>query len=229
MTSTTSTSTPSSVRSGLFPAAVFHSFQPSVSAGACLPAALSRRGWLSYLAGSFRPGIVATLLATAVVLYDIVLKQTAIAPLVMGSCRFLNVLLGMSLAETTDTMLPRAWTAAEWTIAAGIGIYIMGVTIFARTEARETPRLKLATGLTVMASGIVVLAAGAAHVGNDSRYRWIVWLVIGAFVIVRHSASILSARAPRNSAIDPHGIANTDLPGRRRRVRSSAPLGRLRC
>ena len=89
--------------------------------------------WLvSYLAGNFRPGIVATLLATAVVLYDIILKQTAIAPLVMGSCRFLNVLLGMSLAETTDTMLPRPWTAAEWTIAAGIGIYIVGVTIFAR-------------------------------------------------------------------------------------------------
>lgn len=151
--------------------------------------------WLaSYLACSFRPGIVATLLGTAVVLYDIVLKQTAIAPLVMGSCRFLNVLLGMSLAETTDTMLPRASTAAEWTIAAGIGIYILGVTIFARTEARETPRRKLATGLTVMASGILVLAAGAAHVGNDSRYRWIVWLVIGAFVIVRHSASILSAQ-----------------------------------
>ncbi len=148
---------------------------------------------LGYLAGSSRPSVVATLLAAAVVLYDIVLKQTVVAPLVMGSCRFLNVLLGMSLAETTDTMLPRAWTAAEWTIAAGIGIYIAGVTIFARTEAQKTSRRQLAIGLAIMSAGIATLAAGASHVGNSSHYRWIVWLVIGAFIIVRHAPSILSA------------------------------------
>jgi 4-hydroxybenzoate polyprenyltransferase len=151
--------------------------------------------WLvGYLAGNLRPSIVASLLATAVVLYDIILKRTAIAPLLMGSCRLLNVLLGMSLTETKDTMLPRPWAPAEWTIAAGISIYILGVTIFARTEARETSRWRLATGLAVMASGILTLAAGASNVGNSSRYRWIVWLVIGAFVVVRHGVSILSAQ-----------------------------------
>jgi 4-hydroxybenzoate polyprenyltransferase len=180
--------------------------QRPIPSGRVSLAAANRLGWgllaggviaawlVGYLAGSFRPGIVATLLATAAVLYDVVLKRTAIAPLVMGSCRFLNVLLGMSLAEKTDTMLPRPWTAAEWTIAAGIGIYIVGVTIFARTEARETPRRQLATGLAIMAAGILTLAAGASRVGNSSHYRWIVWLVIGAFVVVRHSASVLVAQ-----------------------------------
>jgi 4-hydroxybenzoate polyprenyltransferase len=153
--------------------------------------------WLvGYLAGNFRPGVVATLLAAAAALYDVVLKRTAVAPLVMGSCRFLNVLLGMSLAETTDTMLPRAWTVAEWTVAAGIGIYIAGLTIFARSEARETPRWRLMVGILVMAAGIATLAFGALRVGNESHYRWIVWLLIGAYVLIRHSMALF-APVPR--------------------------------
>jgi 4-hydroxybenzoate polyprenyltransferase len=138
------------------------------------------------LGSDFRPGFVATALAAMVVLYDIVLKRTAIAPFLMGSCRFLNVLLGMSLAETTDTLLPRAWSAAEWRIAAGIGIYIVGVTVFARTEARVSSRRQLA-------AGIATLGWGASNVGNQSRYRWIVWLVIGVYVALRHSLAFFSA------------------------------------
>jgi 4-hydroxybenzoate polyprenyltransferase len=149
-------------------------------------------GWLvGYLAGNFRPGIIATLLAAAVVLYDIILKQTAVAPLVMGSCRFLNVLLGMSLAETTDTMMPRAWTAAEWTIGAGIGVYIVGVTVFARNEAGASPRAQLGAGILVMAAGLAALALGACHVGNESRYRWVLWLFVGTYASVFHSMALL--------------------------------------
>ena len=122
--------------------------------------------WLvSYLAGNWRPGIVATLLATSVVLYDIVLKRTAIAPLFMGSCRLLNVLLGMSLAETADTMLPRPWSAAEWAIAIGVGIYITGVTIFARTEARTSSRWQLLAGVAVMLTGVAIVLRSASFAG----------------------------------------------------------------
>jgi 4-hydroxybenzoate polyprenyltransferase len=152
--------------------------------------------WLvSLLAGNFYPGIVATILVAAVVLYDIVLKRTAIAPLVMGSCRFLNVLLGMSLAETTDTKLPRPWTTTEWTIAAGVGIYIVGVTIFARSEDRTSSRGQLSAGILIMIAGIATLAFGASHVGNHSNYRWIVWLIIAAYVFLRHSLAWIKADA----------------------------------
>ena len=41
--------------------------------------------------------LVAMLLAGCIVLYDAVLKRTPLAPLAMGACRMLNVLLGMSL------------------------------------------------------------------------------------------------------------------------------------
>lgn len=108
--------------------------------------------WLAaLLVGDWRPAIVGTLLAVAVLLYDGPLKQTAIAPLLMGSCRFLNVLLGMSAAAF-------AWQPMLWLIAAGIGVYIAGVTWYARTEARASNRWRLLLGIAVMALGIGLLA-----------------------------------------------------------------------
>lgn len=109
-------------------------------------------GWLAALAGgSLRSGVVATALAVCVWLYDRVLKKTFLGPLAMGACRFLNVLLGMSAAVAP-------WDAGHWTIAAGIGLYIVGVTWFARTEARESSRFALALATAVMMAGIGMLA-----------------------------------------------------------------------
>jgi 4-hydroxybenzoate polyprenyltransferase len=147
------------------------------------------------IAQDARPVLIAMFLACFVFAYDDRFKRTAIAPFLMGTCRLFNVLLGMSLAATADTMLPRAWTAAEWTIAAGIGIYIVGVTIFARSEERTSLRGQLATGIFVMVAGIATLAFGASHVGNHSNYRWIVWLMIAAYVVLRHSFAMMSADA----------------------------------
>src|SRR4051812_43002273 len=107
---------------------------------------------LSYSANDWRPGVVATLLASCILLYDGALKKTRLAPLVMGECRMLNVLLGMSLM-----LIP--WGKAEVLIAIGIGVYIMGVTIFARTDARITTRTRLAAGVSVLISGMAILAA----------------------------------------------------------------------
>jgi 4-hydroxybenzoate polyprenyltransferase len=106
---------------------------------------------LSYSANDWRPGVVATLLASCILLYDGALKKTRLAPLVMGECRMLNVLLGMSLM-----LIP--WGKAEVLIALGFGVYIMGVTIFARTDARISTRTRLIWGLVVLMSGIGLLA-----------------------------------------------------------------------
>lgn len=55
-------------------------------------------GWLVAIrVGDLRPGIIVSLLAGCVVLYDGFLKRLPIGPLGMGACRMLNVLLGMSL------------------------------------------------------------------------------------------------------------------------------------
>jgi 4-hydroxybenzoate polyprenyltransferase len=106
---------------------------------------------LSFKANDWRPGAIATLLAACIVLYDGALKRTRLAPFIMAECRFLNVLLGMSLL-----IVP--WGKGELLIALGIGVYVMGITIFARTDARVSTRTRLVAGVTTLLAGIVLLA-----------------------------------------------------------------------
>jgi 4-hydroxybenzoate polyprenyltransferase len=143
----------------------------------------------SLISGQIRPAIVALLLAIAVVVYDRVVKQTPLAPLVMGSCRFLNVLLGMSV-------MPTPWQPIHWLVAAGIAIYIAGVTWFARTEARQSNRLALAAGTAVMLIGIGLLAwypwwsdalvAEASQPDYVIPNRWLtLWTIVGLMIAWR--------------------------------------------
>jgi 4-hydroxybenzoate polyprenyltransferase len=123
-------------------------------------------GWLAGAASnialgpSWRSGLVASLLASMVLLYDGCAKRTAIGPLVMGSCRSLNVLLGMSLNAAVITDEPQwiGFGTSHFMIAGGIGLYIVGVTCFARSEATTSPRGLLTLGVLVMAAGIALLA-----------------------------------------------------------------------
>lgn len=110
-------------------------------------------GWaISYFHGSITTGIVATMLAGAVLLYDIVLKDTLLGPVGMGACRFLNVLLGMSVLAGGE------FAAVHYLIAGGIGVYIAGVTILARKEAERSNRAVLVFGTIVMLIGMGMLA-----------------------------------------------------------------------
>ena len=130
--------------------------------------------YASFIASDWRPGVVATLLAVCVVLYDAVLKRTPFAPLAMGACRMLNVLLGMSLGPlAAEAASPNVrWgTTAAWLIAIGIGIYIVGVTIFARTDARASSRAHLVGGLVVLLVGMGLLAAMPSCRQHDPAAR----------------------------------------------------------
>jgi 4-hydroxybenzoate polyprenyltransferase len=109
----------------------------------------------------WRSGVVATILAGCVVLYDSAAKRTLAGPLAMGACRFLNVLLGMSAAPKVlaDDALLLGYDAAQLVVAGGIGSYIVGVTWFARTEAKaQSSSLQLLAATGVMLSGIALLA-----------------------------------------------------------------------
>lgn len=116
-----------------------------------LAAGLAAGALAGWLASDWRSAAVAAGLATAVVCYNSVLKRTPLGPLGMGACRVLNVLLGMSAASG-------AWQPVHWILAAGIGVYIAGVTWFARAEAGQSCRSVLAFGLVVILSGIGLLA-----------------------------------------------------------------------
>ena len=108
-------------------------------------------GWLAgYVTESWQPGSVATLLGLAAWAYDARLKQTWLGPLAMGSCRTLNVLLGMSAGQAA--VHPMMLVAA-----AGVGVYIVGVTWFARTEADTSRRGALARATLTMMAGLGIL------------------------------------------------------------------------
>jgi 4-hydroxybenzoate polyprenyltransferase len=95
-------------------------------------------------------GLVASVLALLIYAYDYFLKRTPLGPLAMGGCRFLNVLLGMSATA-------QPWTAANFEVAGGIGVYIVGVTWFARREATASPRVHLIGGFFTMLVGMALL------------------------------------------------------------------------
>jgi hypothetical protein len=134
------------------------------------------------LAGNLRPGMVAGLLAGCILLYDAYLKRTPLGPPLMGGCRMLNVLLGMSVATT-------AWQTADWLVAGGIGTYVAGVTWFARTEAQRSSRLHLALATAVMMLGFALVASfpwwtsSLRPLIERQPIRWDVLMVIVTAVI----------------------------------------------
>jgi len=105
----------------------------------------------AFLEGSLRPGLVGAILAASILLYDAAAKRTPAGPLVMGACRMLGVLLGMSVATGP-------WGGEHWVVAGGIGVFVTGITWFARNEAGRSRRVQLAGATLVMLGGIALLA-----------------------------------------------------------------------
>jgi 4-hydroxybenzoate polyprenyltransferase len=127
-------------------------------------------GWL---ADSSKPAVVGVLLASAVVGYDAGLKKFWSGPLVMGLCRALNVLLGASLASQ--------WQAAPWLVAVAIGLYTVGLTLFARSEAGSSPRRDLLLGGVIALTGMGLVALLPAV--RDIRLPWEFWALLWAGLI----------------------------------------------
>jgi 4-hydroxybenzoate polyprenyltransferase len=113
-------------------------------------------GWLRW-----RPPLVASLLALAIVIYDGALKSTPLAPVVMGTCRALNILLGMSVAAAAaaPTTGLLGFDASQWAVALGLGTFVAGITWFARDEAEAKRQSNLVGGMIVMAAGLTLLAS----------------------------------------------------------------------
>jgi hypothetical protein len=108
-------------------------------------------GWSAApLANRMLPGIVATILAVFVAIYDGFLKRTPWGPVGMGVCRGLNVALGMSASV-------RPLGIVHWYVAKCLGCYIVGVTWFARREASSSRRGDLICGFAIIAAAIILL------------------------------------------------------------------------
>jgi len=127
-------------------------------------------GVVSSLPAGLNGILMATAVAVSVVLYDWILKQTAIAPLAMGACRVFNILLGMSLAKSESSVI-LGYEQHHLMIAGSIGLFVAGLTWFARTEAKVSNRWLLMFGVLVMATGLFGLATFPQYVPNPGQLR----------------------------------------------------------
>jgi 1,4-dihydroxy-2-naphthoate octaprenyltransferase len=103
---------------------------------------------LSLLAGRTSL-VIAICLAVTILAYDGWLKPTWAGPLAMGTCRFLNVLLGVSACGSL------LWPLGGH-LGLIVGLYIVGVTWFARTEARLSNQNALRGAAAVMLASLLL-------------------------------------------------------------------------
>lgn len=138
----------------------------------------------------WRSGAIAILLAGSVLLYDGFLKKTPIGPLGMGLCRFFNVLLGMSVAHNAaGPTWQLHFQPIELLPAAGIGLYIVGVTWFAKGEAGRSQVSNLLGGMATMAVGIGLVGwwgslprAPLPNFGTNAIYAF--WLLLAIMLLI---------------------------------------------
>ncbi|MGI9177916.1 MAG: UbiA family prenyltransferase [Pirellulales bacterium] len=132
--------------SGLIPlgraAAVGNSLMAVGAAAACGAAIAADTPW---------PAFVGAALTVAVWLYDRHAKQTAVGPAVMGACRGLNWLLGMTAAGGPAHL-------HEWLIPVGMAFYVAGITCYARDEAGRSRTATLLLGAALMLAGLAIAA-----------------------------------------------------------------------
>ena len=137
-----------------------------------------------------RLAAVEVALAAAIVLYDRFLKRTPLGPLAMGSCRMLNVLLGMSVLGGPGQ--PDHWQPQHWLVAGAVGLYIVGLTWFSRQEADQSRRAALGLATAVMLAGVALLSLLPLSTDDVipllslEPSRWVIlMLMLGAIILVR--------------------------------------------
>lgn len=133
------------------------------------------------------------ILASLILFYDVVLKRTPLAPLVMGCCRGMNLILGASLVANFTIL---QFTPVGWT-ALGMTLYITGVTVFARQEAVQSPRLMLSVGLGLIHAGFLILATTLFWLGSyESCLLAILFLAFIGFRINRKALPAIQSGSP---------------------------------
>ena len=138
---------------------------------------------------------IAVFLAAAVVLYDALLKNTVAAPLGMGLCRFLNVMLGAGCSGNWTEV----WTTPQILVAGALGLYVIGVTWFAQNEAGDSSRGSLLRGLFVVLVGLLLNAAVAWQIAfqQSAAMGAVVALGLIAMSVGFRSLRAVQANEPR--------------------------------
>jgi 4-hydroxybenzoate polyprenyltransferase len=137
------------------------------------------------------PAVLACLLVGCILLYDGWLKRTRLGPVAMGSCRALNVLLGVSASGSLAAPGPH--------LAAVVGLYIVGVTWFARTEARTSSRSALQRAGGVMLAALVLALPLPATLPTGASSFLFPYLLVGlAFAVGLPASRAIADPSPGN-------------------------------
>jgi 4-hydroxybenzoate polyprenyltransferase len=145
---------------------------------------------------AWRSGLVAAILAGCVLLYDIWLKRLPIGPFGMGLCRFFNVLLGMSVAPQVADGWLLGYGPMHLLPATGIGIYIAGVTMFAKGEAGQSSVPALVGGMVTMALGIIVLGWAGQFFARNELTLPVYWLLLTLLLVTVLRRCLVAVLAP---------------------------------
>ena len=155
----------------------------------------------------WRSGMVAAVLAGCVLLYDGWLKRLPIGPLGMGLCRFFNVLLGMSVAPQLAAAWPLGYGPMHLLPATGIGIYVVGITIFAKGEVGLSSVPVLIGGMLTMTLGIVVLGWAGQFLGHRELSVPVYWLLLALLLVTVLRRCLMAVLTPDPSKVQA-GVKN---------------------
>jgi 4-hydroxybenzoate polyprenyltransferase len=131
-------------------------------------------------------------LVLAIISYNSPLKRSWLGPLLMGSCRLLNVLLGVFAVSPAELSRVTDYEAGTM-FAILIGAYIVGVTLYARDESQGGRRRQLIAGCGISAMAIAAFTV----VSTVNSFNALVWTVVGLFATRGMVAGILQP-TPKN-------------------------------
>jgi 4-hydroxybenzoate polyprenyltransferase len=138
------------------------------------------------------PVVIALLLVGAILAYDGWLKRTWMGPIAMGACRSLNILLGLTV---TGSPIER-W---GWLLALVVGLYIGGVTWFARTEARVSNQAALGGAAGVMLAALLLaLPVPALFPAGSASPLFPYLLVVLGFLVGIPVGKAIAGPTPRH-------------------------------
>ena len=140
------------------------------------------------------PLVYALGLVAAVLIYDGGAKRTPFGPVAMAACRFLNVLLALSLVSEDALDINK-----RVHLAGVVGVYIVGVTWFARTEESKSRKRDLALAAFVMLLALVlalVLRAKLPSAMGTVAFPYL--LVAFGFLVGLPASYAIGDPSPRN-------------------------------
>jgi len=153
-------------------------------------------GLVALAVSSLWPWVAGCLLGICILGYNFWAKSTLLGPAVMATCRVLN--LGQGILA--GVVLSSRWL--EWAYFwAGLafGLYVAGITVFARGEAETPKRPVLLAGWFMVLLGFSCLAFLPAFVPNPQiqvHWSWAQWLLLiglpAGILVLRFGQALVS-------------------------------------